>query len=233
MGKPVAVGKQAEVVASAAASSQAQPLTTQDSDASASAPPDFPVTPTPAVPPVSTEPPAAPDYGFHPDDIHHDMPSNFGSLALNPEIIIPIVAMLLLFGGPVLLLLILAILHYRAKARLQQNINMNIDKSLAAGRDIPVEMLLGEEVALKAPVRTGMVAGYSSDTNTMQKGVRNIGLGTGWLLFLTIMFGIKIGAFGFIFIGLGNSQLVIWKLSGASTSASPKAEAPELLKVQD
>jgi len=240
VGKPVAVGTQPAAVASAAASSQAQ--TVQDSTASASTVID-PASPVPT-PPLPSESPAAPDFSSHHgdiraainevrDDLHHEMPSSFGSIALNPETIIPIVAMLLLFGGPVLLLIILAILHYRAKARRQQNINVNIDKLLAAGRDIPVEMLLGEEVALKAPVRAGMVAGYSSDNGIMQKGVRNIGLGTGWLLFLTIMFGIKIGAFGFIFIGLGISQLVIWKLSGASASASPKAEVSATLKAQD
>lgn len=250
VGKPVAVGAQPAGVASAAASGQAQ--TAQNTIAPAPivveraslVPVPVPVPIPILAPDLPSEPPAATDFSSHHgdirdainevrDDLHHEMPSSFGSIALNPETIIPIVAMLLLFGGPVLLLIILAILHYRAKARRQQNINMNIDKLLAAGRDIPVEMLLGEEVALKAPVRAGMVAGYSNDNYTMQKGVRNIGLGTGWLLFLTIMFGIKIGAFGFIFIGLGISQLVIWKLSGASVSATAKAEAPETFRAQD
>jgi hypothetical protein len=56
--------------------------------------------------------------------------------------------------------------------------------------------------------------------------VRNIGLGTGWLVFLTVMFGFKIGSFGFIFIGLGISQVVIWLLSGRGgrSVASPTTE---------
>jgi hypothetical protein len=175
------------------------------------------------------------------DSIHHEMPSDFGDVTNDPNIIIPVVAMLLLFGGPILLLIVLAVLHYRAKARRQQNINMNIDKLLAEGRDIPLEMLLGEEAAVMKPTmptmpaRPGIVLATPRDDATMQKGVRNIGLGTGWLIFLTIMFSIEIGSFGFIFIGLGISQLVIWKLSSPSTNTgtNPKAETPETLKAQD
>lgn len=170
------------------------------------------------------------------DSIHHEMPSDFGDVTNDPNIIIPVVAMVLLFGGPILLLIVLSILHYRAKARRQQNINMNIDKLLAEGRDIPLEMLLGEEAAVMKPAmsaRPGIVLATPRDDATMQKGVRNIGLGTGWLIFLTIMFSIEIGSFGFIFIGLGISQLVIWKLSSANTSTAPKAETPETLKAQD
>lgn len=168
------------------------------------------------------------------DSIHQEMPSDFGDNLLGADVIIPVVAMVLLFGGPILLLIVLAVLHYRAKARRQQNINMNIDKLLAEGRDIPLEMLLGDEVPVVKPVvRSGVVVTTPRDDNTLQKGVRNIGLGTGWLLFLTIMFGINIGSFGFIFIGLGISQLVIWKLSGTSATANPKVEAPESLRAQD
>jgi len=143
--------------------------------------------------------------------------SGFDSFHISPDIMIPVVAMLLLFGGPVLLVIILAILHYRSKARRQRNLNANIDKLLAAGRDIPLELLLGEEPAVVKRSVSGETTVYHNEDANMHKGIRNIGLGTGWLIFLTIMFGIKIGAFGFIFIGLGISQVVIWKLSGAQS----------------
>ena len=90
---------------------------------------------------------------------------------------------------------------------------MNIDKLLAAGRDIPLELLLGEEPrVVKNTTETGEVI-YTQSDDMMRKGVRNIGLGVGCLIFLTIAFGIEIGSFGFILIGLGVSQVVIWKLS--------------------
>jgi hypothetical protein len=246
VGKPVPVGAQAAAVANGTTATKA-PIAS-----AVSAAPTAPSEPIAPDEPTQPEPPEAPELCApngvlqNPDEIrraidelrdsiHHEMPSDFGDNLLGADVIVPVVAMLLLFGGPILLLIVLAVLHYRAKARRQQNINMNIDKLLAEGRDIPLEMLLGEEAAVMKspmPVRQGVVLASSRDDNTLQKGVRNIGLGTGWLLFLTIMFGINIGSFGFIFIGLGISQLVIWKLSSPSAS-NPKAEAPESLKAQD
>lgn len=147
-------------------------------------------------------------------DFHQDFGSEFEPFDGSSAMIIPILAISLLFGGPILLIIILVLLHYRAKSRRQQNINANIDKLLAAGKDIPVELLLGEEPAAVRRTVSGEVTVYQGSDENMRKGVRNIGLGVGWLIFLTIMFGIKIGAFGFVLIGLGISQVVIWKLSG-------------------
>lgn len=263
VGKPVPVGAQAATAAAAQASSEprvaAKSATVANGAAADKAAPIVSAAPKELMAPsepVPAEPPEAPELCASNgvmqssddirraidelrDSIHHEMPSDFGNLTNDPNVIIPVVAILLLFGGPILLLIVLAVLHYRAKARRQQNINMNIDKLLAEGRDIPLEMLLGEEAAVMKPAmpampaRPGIVLATPRDDVTMQKGVRNIGLGTGWLIFLTIMFGIEIGSFGFIFIGLGISQLVIWKLSSATTSTAPKAETPESLKAQD
>ncbi len=250
VGKPVPVGAQAAAVSAAQVSSDAQIAATKgvaESGATVAKGPTAPIAPSEPTPAEPPEVPAlcAPNGAMQsPDDIrkaidelrdsiHQDMPSGFGDNLLGADVIVPVVAMVLLFGGPILLLIVLAILHYRAKARRQQNINMNIDKLLAEGRDIPLEMLLGEEVTVVKPVvRSGVVVTSPRDDNTLQKGVRNIGLGTGWLLFLTIMFGINIGSFGFIFIGLGISQLVIWKLSSPNVSTT-KVEVPETLKAQD
>jgi hypothetical protein len=261
VGKPVPVGAKAAEAAAAQASSEAQVAAKNAAAANGATAAKAPTAPVAAAAPIAPSEPIAPDEPTPPeppeapelcassgvmqnsddirkaidelrDSIHHEMPSDFGGVTNDPNIIIPVVAMLLLFGGPILLLIVLAVLHYRAKARRQQNINMNIDKLLAEGRDIPLEMLLGEEAAVMKPAmpaRPGIILAAPRDDATMQKGVRNIGLGTGWLIFLTIMFDIEIGSFGFIFIGLGISQLVIWKLS----SASPKVETPESFKVQD
>ena len=249
VGKPVPVGSQA------AANTEQEPSEAEEMQeretllTDAPAPAIAPSAPAPVAPPIAAETCASQNM----DDmrkaidelreaIHNDMSSGFNGVSLGPDVIVPVIAMLLLFGGPILLLIVLAVLHYRAKARRQQNINRNIDKLLAEGKDIPLEMLLGEEAAVTKPMmRSGFVATTTTaaataaprNDNTLQKGVRNIGLGTGWLLFLTIMFNIKIGSFGFIFIGLGISQLVIWKLSNTGANVPPVAETPEPLKVQD
>lgn len=210
VGKPVAVGRPS----SAEASSAQQALQQAQSDAAAAAS---------EAANLEIEARSAADIHSAKQDIEQAMDevrsnftnhenTDFGDF-MSPDVIIPVVAISLLFGGPVLLVIVLALLHYNAKSRRQKNINMNIDKLLAAGRDIPLELLLGEEPRiLKSTAQDGSVV-YTHSDEMMRKGIRNIGLGTGWLIFLTIMFGIKIGAFGFIFIGLGISQVVIWKLS--------------------
>lgn len=105
-------------------------------------------------------------------------------------------------------------LRHKGRVRRQQELNNNIDKLLAAGRDIPVELLRGDEP--KGP----------DDSGNLAKGVRNLCLGTGWFVFLTIAFGIKIGAIGFIWVALGTSQVVVWLLNkpkAATSSTEPQA----------
>ena len=140
-------------------------------------------------------------------DLEKNLSQAFGegndddSSGFHPALLIPILGVLLIFGGPILLLVLILVFFFGAKRRRQQDMNMNIDKLLAAGRDIPVELLRGDEA--KGPEETGSQA----------KGIRNICLGAGWLVFLTIAFSIEIGAIGFIWIGLGVSQVLIWYLN--------------------
>ncbi|GGY77159.1 hypothetical protein GCM10011613_22090 [Cellvibrio zantedeschiae] len=219
VGKPVPVG--ASGASTAAHSAAAAPVPPVEAVV-----PPAPVDPIPPVPDDVES--AHDDMRQAMEDMRRDFHQDFGhemdGFNMSPDLLIPIVAMSLLFGGPVLLLIILAFLHYRAKSRRQHNINANIDKLLAAGRDIPVELLLGEEPAAVKRNVNGEVTVYHNSDENMQKGVRNVGLGIGWLIFLTIMFGIKIGAFGFVFIGLGLSQVIIWKLSGTSVSPTPSTD---------
>ena len=231
IGKPVAVGKQSAAAASSAAQVQAEANQFERL-------PD--VAPIASEAPEPAEPPEAPEPSgeFEHNDIQHAMDEmrdnfdheDFGGIPLSPDTVIPIVAMLLLFGGPVLLVVILAILHYRNKARRQRNINMNIDKLLAAGRDIPVELLLGEETAFIKTQVKGETVVYERNNVLLEKGVKNICVGIGLLIFLTIFLGIKLGSCAFILIGLGISRLIIWKLSDQKTEAPPK---PETVRVQD
>lgn len=134
--------------------------------------------------------------------VEHNVNHNFAPM-MSPDVIVPIVAMTLLFGGPIILVIVLVLLSYRAKARRQQDINRNIDKLLAAGRDIPVELLRGDDESFQTP----------ENNLALTKGIKNICVGIGLLIFLTILCGIKIGAVGFIVISVGISQLLIWKLS--------------------
>jgi hypothetical protein len=133
---------------------------------------------------------------------------------LSPDVIVPVVAITTIFGGSLLLIIVLVRLHYRDKERRLQNINNTIDKLLAAGRDIPAELLRGVEPTSNDENFLGLHGLTARDEHNLYQGIRQIGLGLGLLVFLTIFMGIKIGAVGFILIGLGISRLVIWKLSG-------------------
>ena len=220
IGKPVEVGRPSSSAASSVDSPSQQTQANTISEEQ--------VLPEP---PEAPEPPAIDSARSEFEDIHDD--DEHLSRFMSPDIIIPVVAMTLLFGGPVLLIIILALLHYRSKSRRLKNINMNIDKLLAAGRDIPLELLLGEEPrVIKNTTETGEVV-YTRSDEMMRKGIRNIGLGVGWLIFLTIAFGIEIGAFGFILIGLGISHVVIWRLSGSSATPVIDAAKIDTVKLQD
>lgn len=131
----------------------------------------------------------------------------------NLALLIPILAILFIFGGPIILLILVLVLFFGSRRRRQRDINNNIDKLLAAGRDIPIELLRGDEPKT------------ADDTGNQAKGIRNICLGAGWLVFLTIAFDIEIGAVGFIWIGLGLSQVLIWYLNRPTTSTTVDTQA--------
>ena len=134
--------------------------------------------------------------------------SNFDAEDFSVALLIPILAIIFIFGGPIFLLCFLMVMHYRSKARRQQDINMNIDKLLSNGRDIPVELLRGDEP--RAAV----------DSSDLASGVRHLFLGIGLLIFLTALLGFEIGAVGFILIALGCSRIVIWYLNKPAANAA-------------
>jgi len=126
--------------------------------------------------------------------------------------LIPLVAISFGIGGPILLIIVLVGMHYRAKERRTQNINANIERLLAAGRDIPLELLRGDEPFV------GDEASLARDDINLHKGIKNICLGIGLLIALTLMFGVGFGGIGFIVLSIGISQLWLWKLSGKKNS---------------
>ena len=124
------------------------------------------------------------------------------------EALIPVVAIFLGIGGPIVLIIALVAMHYRNKDRREKNNNANIERLLAAGRDIPIELLRGDEpyISDDSPL-------IRDDIN-LRKGIKNVCLGLGIFVCFTIMFGIEPGAIGFIVLSIGISQLWLWKLSG-------------------
>jgi len=134
--------------------------------------------------------------------------------------LVPITAIIFIFGGPIFLFAFWIAHSYRARARRQQDINNNIDKLLAAGRDIPIELLRGDEPKL------------ADENDNLASGIRNTFLGIGLLIFLTALVGFDVGALGFILIALGLSRLCVWYLSKPKAGAQP-ADAQQQAGSQD
>lgn len=124
-------------------------------------------------------------------------------------LLIPVLAILFIFGGPIAVVLVLIVLYYRAKTRRGRQQSENIARLLEAGREVPVELLRGDE-----PEGT-------HGNQSLRKGMTNLGLGIGLLICLTLLDDFSTGSIGFIFIGLGLAQLTIWKLVDEKTHQEP------------
>lgn len=130
-----------------------------------------------------------------------------------------LMVMFIVFAGimflcsPLILVGFYLVLRYKARVRRQQVLNSNIDKLLAAGRDIPVEILRGDEPR------------GANEHGNLARGIRNICLGIGLLIFLTVLVGFDIGAVGFILIAIGCSQTLVWYLNKPNTGSHTEQQA--------
>ena len=120
---------------------------------------------------------------------------------------------IMILCSPLILVGFYLTLRYKSRVRRQQVLNSNIDKLLAAGRDIPVEILRGDEPK------------GADEHGNLAKGIRNICLGIGLLIFLTVLVGFDIGAVGFILIAIGSSQTLIWYLNKPKTGSLTDQQA--------
>jgi hypothetical protein len=115
-------------------------------------------------------------------------------------LLIPILAILCIFGGPVIIVTLLVVRHYRAQERLIEFRRDSVGKLIDAGKDVPESLLF-----------------FDNPTNGSEKdlsrGIKNIGLGLGIGIFFTAVIGITAGSVGLILVGLGSAQLLSWKLT--------------------
>ncbi|PUA28779.1 MAG: hypothetical protein B0W54_10190 [Cellvibrio sp. 79] len=157
-------------------------------------------------------------------DLEKNLSQAFGGNKDNKEddgdsVMDALMVMFIVFAGitflcsPLILVGFYLVLRYKARVRRQQVLNSNIDKLLAAGRDIPVEILRGDEPR------------GANEHGNLAKGIRNICLGTGLLIFLTVLVGFDIGAVGFILIAIGCSQTLVWYLNKPTTGSHPEQQA--------
>ncbi|WP_250461039.1 DUF6249 domain-containing protein [Microbulbifer litoralis] len=110
------------------------------------------------------------------------------------EILVPIVAILAVFGTPILIVWLVTRNSYRKRQLLMDNVN----RMVAEGRDIPPELLDAME--------------GESPRNMKDRGFTLIAVGLALFIWLTITAGIDVGSLGLIPLFIGLARFVNWKL---------------------
>lgn len=113
-------------------------------------------------------------------------------------VLIPVLAIILIFGMPPLTIILLALFIFRHRERRQRLYNERLQRFLEAGQPIPEE-LLRSEVSQPAPQQH------------LNRGLALIGLGLGLGVFLGLVAGWKVGSIALIPLALGAAQLISWK----------------------
>lgn len=121
---------------------------------------------------------------------HRDGGFNFDA----EDVLIPIVAILAVFGTPILIVWLVTRNSYRKKQLLMDNIN----RMVAEGRDIPPELLDAME--------------GESPRQMKDRGFTLIAVGLALFIWLTITAGVDVGSLGLIPLFIGLARFVNWKL---------------------
>lgn len=112
------------------------------------------------------------------------------------DIIPGVVAIVLLFGGPVLIVAIVSMNNRRKREMVHQT----LDKIIAQGRDVPVELL------------DALDKGNNNGRSPLSRAAVNIALGIGLGAWLWAISGPDVATLGLIPLCIGIARLVAWKL---------------------
>jgi hypothetical protein len=111
------------------------------------------------------------------------------------ELIPGVVAIVLLFGGPIV---IVAIVSYNNR-RKRQMVHQTIDKIIEQGREVPVELLDALDKGQNGKSR-------------LARGTVNVALGLGLGAMLLATAGPEVASIGLIPLCIGLAHLLVWKL---------------------
>ncbi|HMU65699.1 MAG TPA: DUF6249 domain-containing protein [Cellvibrionaceae bacterium] len=118
------------------------------------------------------------------------------------DTLVSLAGILGVFGGPVCVLIVLIVQHYRSQMRLADFRREAIGKLIDAGKDVPESLLFFQDLN-----------GSNQPHKNLQRALVNIGFGLGVLVFLWAVHSLAAGTFGLIFIGIGAAQFITWHLS--------------------
>ena len=108
--------------------------------------------------------------------------------------IVPVIAILAVFGTPILIVWLVTRSSYRKKQLMMDNIN----RMVAEGRDIPPELLDAMEGA--------------SPSNMRDRGFTLIAVGLALFIWLSLSSGVEVGSLGLIPLFIGVARFINWKL---------------------
>ncbi len=116
------------------------------------------------------------------------------------EQLAPVVALLVIFGGPVL---IVAIVSFNNR-RKRQMVHETIDRIISQGKDVPVELLDALDKG-------------SNGKSGLARGTVNVALGLGIGGMFLANAGVGAASIGLIPLSIGLAQLLVWKLEAPRT----------------
>ena len=125
------------------------------------------------------------------DEINIDVGGNASFM----EMLVGMMAVILIFGGPLLIVAIVLYSSYKKRRLTHQTINSYVQ----SGKDIPAEVMEGLQK-------------QSNPKSSLHKGVVLIGVGLGIFICFTLIGAMEAGAFGLIPFFIGLAQLLVWKL---------------------
>lgn len=120
--------------------------------------------------------------------------------AAGSGVLVPVVAILSVFGVPAVAVVLVAYFVIRHRERRAQLLNERIQRFLEAGQPIP------ENLMQDGGNRT-------TPEQHQQQGLLLLGLGIGLMVFLTLVASLPVGSLGLVFIGVGVAKLIIWKMA--------------------
>lgn len=111
------------------------------------------------------------------------------------EQFVPIVALLVIFGGPVFIVAIVS----RNNRRKREMVHQTIDRIIAQGKDVPVELLDALDKG-------------TNGKSGLARGTVNVALGLGVGGMFLANAGVGPASIGLIPLAIGLAQLLVWKL---------------------
>ncbi|QFT55431.1 DUF6249 domain-containing protein [Microbulbifer sp. THAF38] len=128
------------------------------------------------------------------DASHKSWEESHSDSGFHQVVTLPVLALLCVFGMPVLIVWLVTRNSYRKKQLVMENIN----RMVAEGRDVPSEML-------------DMLEG-NTPNNSADKGFTLIAVGAAVFIWLSAMAGVGVGSLGLIPLFIGLARFINWKL---------------------